>query len=67
MLKMLLEVSLPYLMVSATQHDLDYSILPKDSLVKMILSTFFFLIIIITSDISDALFNTYLIGSSNKC
>lgn len=62
MLKMLLEVSLPYLMVSATQHDLDYSILPKDSLVKIILSTFFF----ITSDISDALFNTFLIGSSDK-
>lgn len=63
MLKMLLEVSLPYPMVSATQCELDYSILTKDSLVKKILFLPFFFI---TYEISDALFNTFLLSSANE-
>lgn len=53
MLKLLLEVSLRYLMVSATQCDSDYSVLTKE----------FFLT---TYEISADLFNTFLLSSANE-
>lgn len=46
---MLLEVFLPYLMVSATQCDVDYPVLRKASLVKMVLFDPFF----VTSETSN--------------